>query len=174
MDTEGRQGNIAVTKKLELEEGNIITAKNKQDKGHIIIAKNEKYVQDIEKNIAKDVRDNEELDNTIKRIIEMGIEEKDNIIDMLSDMIMEGTEIIVKLLNTFRAATAPKSRAEPMPTSCGSGECYPTGVFAPRGEDKGRVALEAETLSTSETKDKHDCDLLPNTTEPTRARRMRE
>ena len=98
----------------------------------------------------------------------------DNIIDMLNDMMMEGKERIANILNTFRAATAPKSRAEPMPTRCGSGECYPTGAFAPRGEDKGRVALEAETLSTSENKDKYDCDLFPYTTDPTRVRRVRE
>ena len=76
MVTEGRQGNIVVTKKLELKEENIINAKNKKD------------MQDIEKNIAKIVRDNEELDNTIKRIIEDGIEGNDDIIDMLSNMMM--------------------------------------------------------------------------------------
>jgi len=66
------------------------------------------------------------------------------------------------------------------------GGCYPTRVFAPRGEDNGRVALEAETLSAPENKDKYDCeasgnkdkydcDLFPNsTTGPTRARRMRK
>ena len=144
MVTEGRQGNIAVTKKLELEKGNIITAKNK------------KYMHDIEKDIAKIVRDNEELDNTIKRIIENGIEEKDDIIDMLSNMMMEGKERIVKLLNTLRAASAPKSRAELMPIRSGSGECYPTGVFAPRGEDEGKEAFEAEALCASE-----HCDLFP-------------
>ena len=102
MDTEGRQGNIVVMKKVELEEKNIISVKDNKERRNII----------IEKNIAKIVRDNEELNNTIIRVTENSIEEKDNIIDMLKDMMIENKERVAKLLNTLRADVKSKSRAE--------------------------------------------------------------
>ena len=50
-------------------------------------------------NIAKIIRGNEELDNTIKNIIKNGIEGKDDIIDMLNNMMREGNETIAKLVD---------------------------------------------------------------------------
>ena len=171
MVIEGRQGNIAVMHKGKLDrQGNIITAKKLEERNIITAKKFKKDVHDINKNIAEVIRDNEELNDTIKKIIENGMKDDDDIVNMLKTMVVEGKERIVKLLNTLRAATAPKRRAEITPIRSGGGECYPTRVFAPRGEDNGEVAFEAEAIFASE-----HCDLFPKfTTEPTRARRMRE
>ena len=103
MDTEGRQGNIVVTKKLKLEEKNIVSVKDNKERRNII----------TEKHIAKIVRDNEELENTINNITMKNDGKDSDIINMLNDMIQEGRERIEKLLITHRAAVAPTSRTEP-------------------------------------------------------------
>ena len=113
MDTEGRQGNIAVTHKEKLEEekeGNTITAKKFKERN--IITKKNIDVHDINKNIAEVIRDNQELNVTIKKIIENSTKDDDDIVNMLQNMVTEGKEKIDKLLNTLRAAVAPISRAE--------------------------------------------------------------
>ena len=106
-----------------------------EDKGNINFKnpKTFKDAHDIDKNITEAIRDNEELNNTIKKITEKGIMGDGNIVNMLNDMMVEGKEKIVKLLNLHRAASAPISRAGSTPIRCGSGECYPTGVSAPKG-----------------------------------------
>jgi hypothetical protein len=103
-----------------------------------------KDVHDNNKNLTEIVRNNEELENTISKIIENDTEDNDNIVNMLRDMMVEGKERVEKLLNTHRAASAPTSRAASTPIRSGSGECVLTGVFGPRVEDKGKDALEAE------------------------------
>ena len=119
--------------KLE-KEGNIITEK-----------KFKKDVHDINRNIAEVIRDNEEPNNTIKKIIENGMKEYDDIVNMLSNMVSEGKERIVKLLNMLRAATAPISRAE-LPIKCGSGGCTAPEPLHPRGRGFGGGALSASAL----------------------------
>ena len=82
MITEGRQGNI--------EDGNIINTEKFKDRYITIAKKFKKDVHDIDKNITEAIRDNEELNNTIEKIIERGIDDDDNIINMLNDMMVEG------------------------------------------------------------------------------------
>ena len=48
-----------------------------------------KDAHDIEKNIATIVQDHEELNNTIKKIIENGIKDDDDIVNMLNNMMVE-------------------------------------------------------------------------------------
>ena len=68
-------------------------------------------MHDIDKNLTEIVRNNEELENTISKIIENDTEDNDHIVNILKDMMVEGKERVEKLLNTHRAASAPTSRA---------------------------------------------------------------
>ena len=120
------------TRRSWKKEGNITSAKDNKERGNIIIAKNKKYTHDIEKNIAKIVRDNEELNITIKKMIQNSTKDDDYIVNMLQNMVTEGKERIDKLLNTLRADTAPKSRAE-LPIKCGSGGCTAPEPLSPAG-----------------------------------------
>ena len=154
MVTEGRQGNIVVMHKEKLEkERNIITDKKFMKDEH-----------NIKKNIAEVIRDNEELNVTIKRIIENGMKDDNDIVNMLNNMVIGGKEKIDKLLNMHRAAEAPKSRAEITPIKSGSEGCNtaplrPKGPF-PRGG--ARAAQRGEhAMLASESNECDDCDFFP-------------
>ena len=125
MITEERQGDIRQKPKGS----NIITADKKQKDMHY-----------IDKNIAEVIRDNEELNITIKKIIDSGIKDDDDIVDMLNNMMVEGKERIDKLLNVHRAALAPTSRAAYAPMSNSSAlRDPPPGELMPIKEWKRRM-----------------------------------
>ena len=78
------------------------------DVGNIVIADHKKFKEKfkdmhyIDKNIAEIVRDNKELENTIDKITNgsgHSTEDKSDIIDMLNDMMREGKEGIMKLID---------------------------------------------------------------------------
>ena len=90
MITEGRQGHIAIMHKEKFEkEGNIVTVKKLGAENIITAKKFKKDVHDINKSIAEVVRDNEELNDTIKKIIENGIKDDDDIVNMINNMVVE-------------------------------------------------------------------------------------
>ena len=107
-------------------------------------------------NIADIIQDNEELENTINKITKKNDGKNNDVIIMLNDMIQEGRTRVQKLLIMHRAALAPTSRTEPLSIRNGSGECFPTGVLVPRGEDEGEEAFEAKAEASE------DSALFPN------------
>ena len=100
----------------------------------------------IDKITEEIIKNNEELENTInKMIIKDGTDYDNDIINMLNDLMEEGKERLEKLVDTHRAASAPKSRAASAPRS------------------------RAASAPTSRA----DPAPMKKETEPTRARRMR-
>ena len=88
---QGRQGDKD-TEDHKVRQGDDVTEDRRQ--GHIDMKikhyKKSKDVHDIDTHVAEAVRNNNELDNTINKITKDNIDDKDNIIDMLNDMMVEG------------------------------------------------------------------------------------
>ena len=97
----------------------LLRIQKKGDNGDINIKnyKKPKDTHDIDKSVAEIIQNNEELENTANRIIKENSEDKNNIITMLNGVIQEGKERLEKLLNAYRTASAPISRAALAPIS---------------------------------------------------------
>ena len=152
--------------------------KEKRRQGNIDIVDHKKFkdMDAINKITEEIIKNNEELENTINTmIIKDGTDYDNDIIDMLNNMLEEGKERLETLVETHRAASAPKSRAASAPISRAAvaptsrAAPAPTKIPASVGAEASRDLPELRPPNVSQ-----DSSLFPDPeTEPTRVRRMR-